>query len=174
MKYADREAMIEAVYAKTDLDMDLIDAMTNEQLQDILELNRKPANPEPAIVAPVISQPAPPKAIKKAPRIVATEYVDCEGVLCVLRTYSDGTQSTVRAAERVAFNGRIVSAGIVLHWVQTGELVNRLPTEKRVRYQAAIRHGGRVIHLGRFNSKEAADAAKQDAKFKLSMGLPIG
>ena len=167
--------MIEAVYAKTDLDMDLIDAMTDEQLRDILELSRKPENPEPVNNAPAIVQPVPPKplkVIKKAPRIISTEYVEHEGALFVLRTFSDGSEALVRTGERVRFNGRVVSASIVLHWVRTGEIVPRAPRVKKTR--AIVRAGERVIHLGYFATPEAAEAAKRDAKFKLSLGLPIG
>ena len=163
----DRKAMIDAVFAKTDLDMDLIDTLTNEQLKDILELNRAPsetAKPEPV-------KPARRKTIQTAPHIVSLEYVERDGALFALRTFSDDSQSLLPAADRVQFQGRTVSAAIVLHWVRTGEILPRAPRAKRTRYQAAIRHNGRVIHLGRFNTIEEAQAAKADARFKLSLGI---
>ena len=172
MKYADRDAMIEAVYAKTDLDMDLIDAMTDEQMRDFLELNRKPAAMIPANPEPVIVKQSKPRTVRSIPRIVSIDYVEQDGALFVARTFSDDSQSLVRAPDRVQFNGRTVSASIVLHWVRTGELVHRVPRAKKIR--AMVRSGARMIHLGYFSTKEAADAAKRDAKFKLSLGLPIG
>ena len=164
-----REQMEDAVFAKHDqYDMSMIEMMTDAQLCDILGLTKTP-------------EPEKPKQHREQPekptRSVMTgfEFVEHEGELHRVETWvqnSIESKVRVKCSNTVRFNGRTVSASIVLHWLRTGELVKRAPRTSGVRYQAAIRVGGRVIHLGRFDSREAVEAAKVAAKFRISLGLP--
>ena len=167
-----REQMEDAVFAKHDhLDMSDIEGFSDEQLRDILGLN-KPAETE--------KPKQPRQQIEKPFKAVMTgyEFVEHEGELHRVETWIQGgieSKVRIKCGNTVRFNGRTVSASIVLHWLRTGELVKRAPRAKTKKIQAAIRHNGSVIHLGRFVTVEDAQAAKTAAKFRISLGLsPIG
>lgn len=165
-----REQLEDAVYAKTAHDMNLIESFTDSQLREILGFN------EPVKLA----EPEPVKQKLKAPRRQSIavdrcgfEYVEHEGCLHRVEHFTSGASVRIACGDRVQFEGRTVSASIVLHWLRTGEMVKRVPRVRKIK--AAIRHNGRVIHLGRFDSREAVQAAKDAAKFRISLGLsPIG
>lgn len=165
-----REQLEDAVYAKTSHDMDLIESLTDSQLRELLNLSEpvKPAEPEP--LPKIIKAP-----IKQSPAVARCgfEYVEHESHLHRVEHFTSGASVRVACGDRVQFQGRTVAASIVLHWLRTGEIVKRVPRVKKIK--AAIRVGGRVIHLGRFDSREAVEAAKTAAKFRISLGLsPIG
>jgi hypothetical protein len=147
-----REDMIERVYAKTELDFDQIEALSDEQLRELLGLNAEPVKPKkpPRIESPQIK-----------PLMIGYDFTEHEGALYRLETWRTGDaeqQFRVRCANTVKFEGRSVSASIVLHWLRTGELVRRVPRERKT-WQAAIRENGKVKHIGRFTTKEQRDAA---------------
>jgi len=159
----------EAVYNLTGADFDLIEGMTETQLRDILEpsTTATPAPRPPKPSAQRVAKPAPPVLLE-------TELIDHNGHLCRRLTYSHGPACIVRTGERVQFEGRTVSAALVLHYLRTGERVARLPRVAKT-HQAAIRHNGRVLHLGRFASKAEAVAARDAARLRVSLGLnPMG
>ena len=61
---------------------------------------------------------------------------------------------------RVRFGGRVYSAAVVLHYLQTGELVERVPRAKVApRYRARVRTPEGLLHLGYFRSVEERAAA---------------
>lgn len=158
-----REELEDAVYEKTGYDMSVIEEFTDSQLRDILGFS-KPANQPPRIKRTKAAKPLDKCSI---------EYVEHEGALHKIERYTFLPSIRVACGDRVRFEGRTVSASIVLHWLRTGEIVKRVPRVKKIK--AAIRHNGRVIHLGRFDSREAVQAAKDAAKFRISLGLsPIG
>ncbi len=158
-----REELEDAVYEMTGQDMDLIESLTDAELREILRpresVKQKPRVKKAAIVKPV--------------ETCSIEYVEHEGALHKIERYTFRPSVRVACGDRVQFEGRTVSASIVLHWLRTGEIVKRVPRVRKIK--AAIRHNGRVIHLGRFETREAVQAAKDAAKFRLSLGLsPIG
>ena len=163
-----REQMEDAVFNRTGADMDLIQMMTDTQLRDMLE-------PKPATPAPRPPKPSAQRVAKPAPPLLLdTELIEHNGHLCRRLTYSHGPACIVRTGERVQFEGRTVSAALVLHYLRTGERVARLPRVAKT-FQAAIRHNGRVLHLGRFASKAEAVAARDAARLRVSLGLdPLG
>ena len=114
--------------------------------------------------------------IEKPPRpyLLGAELIAHNGQLCRRLSYSNGSTAIVKTGERVEFEGRTVSAALVLHYLQTGERLQRIPRAKKT-HQAAIRHNGRVLHLGRFASKAEAVAARDAARLRVSLGLnPLG
>jgi hypothetical protein len=162
----------EAVYNLTGADFDLIECMTEAQLRDMLE----PSTPSTtATPAPRPPKPSAQRVAKPAPPVLLdSELIDHNGHLCRRLTYSHGPACIVRTGERVQFEGRTVSAALVLHYLRTGERVARLPRVAKT-HQAAIRHNGRVLHLGRFASKAEAVAARDAARLRVSLGLnPLG
>lgn len=147
-----RDDMIERAYAKTDLDFDQIEQLTDNQLRDLLGLSietTKPLKPERVIEH------------KTKPVMTGFEFVEHEGALHRIETWRNGSihqRVRVRCGATVRFQERTVSASIVLHWLRTGDLVARVPRERKT-WQAAVRVDGRVKHLGRFATKEERDAA---------------
>lgn len=147
-----RDEMIERVYAKSDLDFGQIEQLTDHQLREMLGLSVEPVTPvKPArAVAPVVK-----------PVMIGFEFVEHDGALHRVETWSTGSvdqRVRVRCGAVVRFEGRNVSAPIVLHWLRTGEMVKRVPRERKA-WQAAVRVDGRVKHLGRFATREERDAA---------------
>jgi hypothetical protein len=164
-----REQLEDAVFNRTGADMDLIQMMSEAQLLDVLNpsTTATPAPRPPKPSAQRVAKPAPPV-------LLDSELIDHNGHLCRRLTYSHGPACIVRTGERVHFEGRTVSAALVLHYLRTGERVARLPRVVKT-HQAAIRHNGRVLHLGRFASKADAVAARDAARLRVSFGLdPLG
>ena len=160
-----------------DADASQLEQLTDEQLREILG----DAAP-PAVVAPV--EPAPRKERKKresrkpappvavVPRTIGEAFALVDGRLMRRRVarvevvQRDGERFTrevehfATCGGRVRFGGRVYSAAVVLHYLQTGELVERVPRAKVApRYRARVRDGARVVHLGYFATVEERDAA---------------
>ena len=147
-----RDDMIERAYAKTNLDFDQIEQLTDNQLRDLLGLTTEPEKP---VKSGRVSVP------KIKPVMTGFEFVEHEGALYRIETWLTGSieqRVRVRCGATVRFEGRSVSASIVLHWLRTGDLVKRVPRARKT-WQAAVRDGGRVVHLGRFATREERDAA---------------
>lgn len=166
-----RDELMEAAYNLTGADFDLIEGMTDAQLRDILEPS---TTATPATPAPVAAKPSTTATKPAPPVLLDAELIEHNGHLCRRLTYSHGPACIVRTGERVQFEGRTVSAALVLHYLRTGERVARLPRVVK-RHQAAIRHNGRVVHLGRFATEAEAVAARDAARLRVSLGLnPLG
>lgn len=73
----------------------------------------------------------------------------------------------IPCGQRVRWDGRLVSASIVLHWLRTGDVVKRLPRDDAKPYRARVRSGGRLVHLGYF----ATEAERDAAIFSFKLGL---
>lgn len=171
-----RESLENAVYdAFPDLDMSDIERMNTDQLERLIELTRpKPAKLEP--VKPSLSKireskkPSPPVII--APRTIGEAFALIDGQLMrrtVARVevvqrdnvrFSREVENLTPCGDRVRFNGRTYRAGVVVHYLKTGELVHRAPrAAKPPRYRARVRTPGGLVHLGYFGSVEERDAA---------------
>lgn len=71
---------------------------------------------------------------------------------------------------RVRWEGRLVSASVVLHWLRTGERVKRVPKPPKPPakpFRAVVRHQGKTRHVGCFATAEERDAAI----FSFKLGL---
>jgi hypothetical protein len=173
-----REQLEDAVFNRTGADMDLVQMMSDAQLCDMLGLSTPATTATTATTATPAPRPPKPSAQRVAkpapPVLLDSELIDHNGHLCRRLTYSHGPACIVRTGERVQFEGRTVSAALVLHYLRTGERVSRLPRETKP-HRAVIRHNGRVLHLGRFASKAEAVAARDAARLRVSLGLdPLG
>jgi hypothetical protein len=150
-----RDDMIERLYAKTDLDFDQIESLTDAQMREMLGLTVEPVKPEKPV------RDVREVALVVKPVMTGFEFVEHEGALHRVETWMQGSieqRVRVRCGATVRFQDRTVSASIVLHWLRTGELVKRVPRERKA-WQAAIREGAKVKHLGRFATREERDAA---------------
>ena len=160
------------------VDFEYIESMTDAELRALL----KPAKPEPIEPAPIEKPTRSVKLRFPAPRCVRFEYMERDGRLKRLETWehknAGGTWTqTIESfcGKRVTFEGRVVSASLVLHWLRTGETVKRVPRANAKPFRASIRVGRRVIHLGYFATVAERDAARDKARFNVSLGLdPLG
>ena len=115
-------------------------------------------------------KPAPPVIIP--PRTIGEAFALVDGRLMRRRVarvevvQRDGERFTREVEHfapcggRVRFGGRVYSAAVVLHYLQTGELVERVPRAKVApRYRARVRTPDGLLHLGYFATVEERDAA---------------
>lgn len=149
-----REALIELAFQQTELDGDVIDGLTDTQLLELLGL--QPVEP---------SKPAKPrkrrarKQYVAAPKIERVEFVIGKGGALVRKmTLSDESITYVRCGERVTFQGKQVSASIMLHWLKTGDWVDRAPRTAKP-FRAVVREGRTVKHIGRYATEEERNSA---------------
>ena len=157
-----REALEDAVFhVYPDLDMAEIERMPDDKLEWLLELKQQRRT---------IQRPkdAPPEKPRKKPATLweksGAAYEVRDGALVHVETWRTSNEAgeTVReyvtvCGERVSYDGRIVSASILRHFLMTGEWVKRVPKPRRIR--AVVRDGARVVHLGYFATQEERNAA---------------
>lgn len=149
-----RDAMLELAYQRTQLDADMLDSLTHEQLRDLLHI----PSDEP-IEAPKPKKQRPKTIRSFRPKVERVDFVESNsGKLMRRETYTNGSIAFIRCGERIQFEGHTVSASIVLHWVRTGERVTRAPRAVKS-FRAVVREGAKVKHLGRFATREERDAA---------------
>lgn len=157
-----------------EIDFDTIDTMPDTKLREILNI------PEPiAQVTPIRKNKRGrlPKIKIRKPEMVDCVFIEKNGQLHKRETWrryfvdsrwSDDTFD-IPCGARVMWEGRTVSAGLVLHWLRTGEKLIRLGKERRP-YRARVRgEGGALVHLGYFATAEERDSAV--LSFKLSNPL---
>ena len=173
------DEMVELVFNLprfAEIDFDVIDGLSDSKLREILRI------PEPG--APVErknNRGRKPKPFIRKPERVDVEFVDREGALFkkeTWRKYSvDGRWADdvffIRCGARVMWEGRSVSAGLVLHWLRTGERLPRL-SKPRKPFKAAVRVGAKVKHLGYFASKEEREAAVLMYRLNQPIANPLG
>lgn len=171
-----REALEEAVYAAfPDLGMDDIEQMETDKLEWMLEVRQgKRTIPRPKDAPPEKKQGRP----RKRPSSVVWEktgagYEVRDGALVHVEHWRTSNEAgeTVReyvtiCGERVSYDGRIVSASILRHFLTTGEWVKRVPAP--VRYRARVRTPEGLVHLGYFATQDERDAAI----FAYRLGIP--
>lgn len=158
------------------------DQMTDEERRQELRTLEQDEPAPPVVVAPV--EPVPPKERKKResrkaaapvaviPRTIGEAFALVDGRLMRRRVarvevvQRDGERFTREVEHftpcggRVRFGGRVYSAAVVAHYLQTGEIVERVPRAKVApRFKAQVREGARVRHLGYFATVEERDAA---------------
>ena len=157
-----RQALEDAVYAAfPDLGMDDIEQMETDKLEWLLELKQQRRTiPRP--------KDAPPEKPRKKPATLwektGAAYEVRDGALVHVETWrvTNEAGETVReyvqqCGERVWYEGRMVAASILRHFLTTGEWVKRVPKPHRIR--AVVRDGARVVHLGYFATQEERNAA---------------
>jgi len=157
-----RPAIEDAVFhVYPDLDMADIERMPDEKLEWLLELKQQRRTiPRP--------KDAPPEKPRKKPATLweksGAAYEVRNGELVHVETWRviNEAGETVReyvqqCGDRVWYEGRMVAASILRHFLTNGEWVKRVPKPRRIR--AVVRDGARVVHLGYFATREERDAA---------------
>ena len=157
-----------------DADANQLEQLTDEQLREILGDAAPPVEREPVKREPrkprESKKPAPPVIIP--PRTIGEAFALVDGQLMrrtVARVevvqrdnmrFSREVEHLTPCGGRVRFGGRVYSAAVVLHYLQTGELVERVPRAKVApRYRARVRTPDGLLHLGYFATQEERDAA---------------
>ena len=160
-----------------DADASQLEQLTDEQLREILGDAAPPVVVAP--VEPVKREPRKPRESKKPappviipPRTIGEAFALVDGRLMRRRVarvevvQRDGERFTREVEHfapcggRVRFGGRVYSAAVVLHYLQTGELVERVPRAKVApRYRARVRTPDGLLHLGYFATQEERNAA---------------
>ena len=159
-----REALEDAVYAAfPDLGMDDIEQMETDKLEWMLEVRQGKRKDPAALTEKKQGRP------RKRPSSVVWEktgagYEVRDGALVHVEHWRTSNEAgeMVReyvtvCGERVSYEGRIVSASILRHFLTTGEWVKRVPAP--VRYRARLRTPEGLLHLGYFATQEERDAA---------------
>ena len=159
------------------------DQMTDEERRQELRTLEQDEPAPPVVVAPV--KPAPPKERKKResrkaappvaviPRTIGEAFALVDGRLMRRRVarvevvqrnnerFTREVEHFTPCGGRVRFGGRVYSAAVVAHYLQTGEIVERVPRAKvaPIRYRARVRTPEGLLHLGYFATQEERDAA---------------
>jgi hypothetical protein len=146
----------------SDYDFDTLDALPDSKLRELLGI------PEPVARAQSIERkPRQKKPQIRKPERLEFELVERGGCLMRRETWrnfaADGS-ATVRdlfipCGARVLWNGRTMSAAIVLHYLRTGETVARAPRADKKPFRAVVREGAKTKHLGYFATSEERGAA---------------
>lgn len=160
------------------VDFEFIQDMTDAELRELLN----PAKPKPVKIDKPEETAKGARIRFPAPRCVAFKYVERDGRLKRLETWehqnAGGTWKTsieTPCGAQVQFEGRRVAASIVLHWLRTGEIVKRAPRGKAKPFKCVVRVNGKPVHIGYFSTIAERDAARDKARFNLSLGLdPVG
>lgn len=158
------------------------DQMTDEERRQELRTLEQDEPAPPVVVAPV--EPAPRKERKKResrkaappvaviPRTIGEAFALVDGRLMRRRVarvevvqrnnerFTREVEHFTLCGGRVRFGGRVYSAAVVAHYLQTGEIVERVPRAKVApRYRARVRTPEGLLHLGYFATVEERDAA---------------
>ena len=156
-----RQALEDAVFnVYPDIDMDEIERMPDDQLIWLLDLKRQKREERKL---DEVTPPRPRKPVAVWEKHSSTFEVR-RGELVHIETWrvANDAGETMReyvqqCADRVWYDGRMVSASILRHFLLTGQWVKRIPKPRK--YRAIVREGRRTIHLGYFLSEEDRDAA---------------
>lgn len=158
------------------------DQMTDEERRQEWQSLAEDEPTPPVVVAPVKPAQSKPKKQRKSmkpsppvpipPRTIDEAFALVDGRLMRRRVarvevvqrdgerFSREVEHFDGCGDRVRFGGRIYSAAVVSHYLQTGEIVERVPRAKVApRFKAQVRDGARVRHLGYYASEEERDAA---------------
>ena len=144
------------------LDFSELEQWSDDRLRSYLDPNKRIIAPRPVTVV-------------RRYRLLHIDYLERQGNLVRVEHWSNGSRTEVRETMvktgRVRWRGRTVSQSIVLHYLRTGEIVERVPKPIGLKpYRAVVRVGDKVKHLGYFATKEERDAAIVNAKLFNPMG----
>ena len=156
-----REALEDKVYnLYSELDMTDIQRMSDEQLTNLINRSRPnnrslPDQPKQA------KQSKPARAAKPQWRKVSAAHEVRDGELVFIEQWRKNgiiSEKIEPCKPRVTYEGKQVSASILMHYLTTGEWVKRLVKPAKP-YKAVVYVNGKTIHLGYFATLEQKDAA---------------
>ena len=143
------------------IDFPEIQRMSDQQLKEMLAGTTNLTRESKRVIRP-FRQPRSPS------RLLSVDYIERDGELMRSEIWMSGaaTHQVVKpCGKRVYWRGRTISASILLHWIRTGELVQRVPKPVGLKpYRAVVWIDGKAKHLGYFATQEARDEAVMLAK----------
>lgn len=158
----EREALEDKVWSlpriqALKIDFDVIADMSDEELNDVLYQKIRERR---AAKAAQLPKPVYPK-----PHRIGYHFAERDGKLIRIerwKHYGVGgswiDEVEAPTGNRVKWGDKVVSSSIVLHYVRTGERLDRLPRLKKP-HRAMLRVGGVVTHVGYYATREERDEA---------------
>jgi len=140
-----------------ELDMTDIQRMSDEQLTNLINLSRPSSRS-------MVDQPKPAKVARAAKpqwQKVSANYEVRDGQLCMVEQWRKNgivSEKIEPCKPRVTYEGKQVSASILMHYLTTGEWVKRLVKPAKP-YKAVAYVNNKTVHLGYFATLEQKDAA---------------
>lgn len=171
-----REALEDAVYDYyPDLDMYQIEKMETGKLQWLIDIKHgkhvAPGSKPKTETTKTTKHKTVCKKTGSTYEIRGNELMYVE----TWRTSNAAGQTTreylQQPGARVSYDGRMVSASLLKHYLLTGEWVKRVPKPRKP-YKAQFRKGSRVVYLGLYETIEDRDAAI--FAYKLGIFNPTG
>ena len=157
-----REALEDKVYdLYPELDMGDIQRMSDAQLTNLVNLTRPnnrslPDQPKQA------KQSKPARAAKPQWRKVSAAYEIRDNQLMFVEQWRKNgivSEKIELCKPRVTYEGKQISASILMHYLTTGEWIKRV-TKPAKPYKAVVyTNGKKVVHLGYFATVDQKDAA---------------
>lgn len=143
------------------IDFPEIQRMSDQQLKELLAGTTNLTKESKRVIRP-FRQP------RSTSRLLSVDYIEQNGELMRSEIWMSGAathQVVRRCGKRVYWRGRTISASILLHYLRTGEIVQRVPKPVGLKpYRAVVRINGKAKHLGYFATQEARDEAVALAK----------
>lgn len=156
--------------------------MSDDELQETLTVSqseRVESKPEPVSAPKPVQTRNSEKRNKRVKRVKTGEtFIEKDGRLYRREDWVviDSQGNIHRdwhdypCGQRVRWEGRLVSASVVMHWLRTGEHVKRVPKPPKAPakpFRAVVRYQGKTKHIGCFATVEERDAAI----FSFKLGL---
>lgn len=146
------------------------------RLLDETEKERRDSNGKSMLKPKIPTQ----RKIKAKMQVISAEFIEKHGKLYRRETFRSSVPggpadqiADVPCGRRVTWRGKMTDARFVVHFLKTGELINRIPTARDARpFRAYVRGlDGRLLHLGYFGSLEEKNAAV--FLWRITSGKPL-
>lgn len=156
-----REALEDKVYyLHTELDMTDIQRMTDEQLTNLVNLSR-PNNRSMGDQPKQVKEPKLARVTIAKWQKVSAAYEVRDGRLCMVEQWRKNgivSEKVEPCKTRVTYEGKQVSASILMHYLLTGEWIKRISKPGKP-FKAVVYANGKTMHLGYFATLAEKDAA---------------
>ena len=156
-----REALEDKVYdLHAELDMTDIQRMSDVQLMELINLTR-PNMRSLSDQSNLAKRAKPVRAAKPQWQKVSAAYEVRDGQLCMIEQWRKNgiiSEKIEPCKPRVTYDGKQVSASILMHYLNTGEWIKRV-TKPAKPFKAVVYTNGKTAHLGYFATLEQRDAA---------------
>ena len=156
-----REALEDKVYdLHAELDMTDIQRMSDVQLMELINLTR-PNMRSLSDQSNLAKRAKPVRAAKPQWQKVSAAYEVRDGQLCMIEQWRKNgiiSEKIEPCKPRVTYDGKQVSASILMHYLTTGEWIKRVAKPAKP-FKAVVYANGKTMHLGYFATLEQRDAA---------------
>ena len=156
-----REALEDKVYdLHAELDMTEIQRMSDAHLMGLINLSRP--NNQSLLDQPKQTKQSKPARVTIAKwQKVSAAYEVRDGQLCMVEQWRKNgiiSEKVELCKTRVTYDGKQVSASILMHYITTGEWIKRLVKPAKP-FKAVVYANGKTMHLGYFATLDQKEAA---------------